>query len=103
VSPGYPDLLLDVARGGWYGLRIEMKRPSHWPSRRATPLAAGQPRKAQREWRTRLAEHGYIVATCWRWESARDVLVWYLGLWPTLGHTGSAIVPGFDYTWTIFR
>lgn len=103
VSPGYPDLLLDVPRGGWYGLRIEMKRPSHWPSGRSSPLKAGQPRPAQDAWHTRLAAHGYFVATCWRWESARDVLVWYLGLWPTSGHTGRANVLAFDYTWMTFR
>lgn len=110
VSSGYPDLLLDAPRADWHGLRIEMKRPSHWPSRRPTPLKAGEPRPAQREWHTRLAARGYVVATCWRWESARDVLVWYLGL-PAFGVSSASgvvnaqtrDVPGFPFTWTVFR
>lgn len=72
VRPGYPDLLLDVARGGYHGLRIELKatRADLGRSPWVSPEQVG--------WITRLQEQGYYVVVCEGWESARDALLFYL-------------------------
>lgn len=66
---GYPDVLLDVARGGYHGLRIELKRQD------ATPSDVSD---EQRAWHKRLRSQGYRVEVCKGWEAARDVLLDYL-------------------------
>lgn len=50
VRAGYPDFLLDLARGGYHGLRIELKakRPND------APVTA-----SQLEWLERLSSAGY--------------------------------------------
>lgn len=53
VSDGYPDLLFDVPRGPFHGLRIEMKRVKSSPSLF---------RDSQRQWARQLLEAGYAVA-----------------------------------------
>jgi hypothetical protein len=73
VKAGYPDLALDVARGGYHGLRIELKRAKR-------SLSRVQPR--QTAWHTRLSEQGYAVYVCYGWEAARDALLAYLNLKP---------------------
>ena len=71
VRAGYPDLALDVARGGFHGLRIELKR------RRKS---ASRVQSRQTEWHERLKSQGYAVHVCHGWEAARDVLLAYLAL-----------------------
>lgn len=82
LSPGYPDNLLDVARGGYHGLRVELKRRSHWNDRTGAPYAAGEPSPDQVAWHKRLAAEGYSVWIAWGWEPARDIFLWYLALPP---------------------
>lgn len=67
VRPGYPDLLLDVARGGFHGLRIELKRRD-----------GGRVSEDQSWWHERLRIRGYRVEVCRGWEAARDVILEYL-------------------------
>jgi VRR-NUC domain len=76
LKSGYPDLALDVARGTYYGLRIEMKR---------TQRSRVEPH--QHEWHLRLIEQGYKVVVCFGWEEARDTLVTYLSLPPFPAHS----------------
>lgn len=74
VRAGYPDLVLDVARGGYHGLRIELK---------ATRDDLVQPPRVspeQRVWLERLSAEGYRAVVCEGWEAARDELVAYLAL-----------------------
>jgi hypothetical protein len=71
LKKGYPDLGLDVARGKYYGLRIEMKRTK-----------GGRIAPEQHEWHLRLIEQGYKVVVCFGWEEARDFLIAYLSLPP---------------------
>jgi len=68
---GYPDIGLDVARGPWHGLRIEMKRSK-----------GGVVGPEQKRWHERLRGQGYLVEVCKSWEEARDILVKYLTLSP---------------------
>lgn len=75
LKKGVPDLSLDVARGSYHGLRIEMKR-----------TVGGQVSFEQKVWQMRLQAQGYHVVVCKGWEAARDVLIRYLSL-PT-GGTG---------------
>ena len=66
VRAGVPDLILDVARGNYHGLRIEMKAMGG----RATP--------AQKEWLDQLRLQGYAATICYGAEAAIKVLKDYL-------------------------
>ena len=70
VQAGYPDILLDVARGRFHGLRIELKRADH--SNHATP--------AQQDWIARLRSHGYMAVVCYGCDEAVAVITAYLGM-----------------------
>lgn len=66
VKPGVPDLFLPVARGGWHGLFIEMKKKG------------GRVRPEQTEWIEALIEQRYRAVVCYGSEEACDVLFKYL-------------------------
>ena len=66
VKAGVLDINLDVPRGGFHGLRIEMK------------YGKNKPTQAQREWIDRYAKHGYCTAVCYSFEDARDAILHYL-------------------------
>lgn len=68
---GYPDIGLDLARGDYVGLRIEMKR-----------VKGGSLDLEQKRWHERLRANGIRVEVCKGWEAARDVLVDYLSAAP---------------------
>jgi len=51
---GYPDLLMDLPRRGYHGLRIEMKKFS----------ISAKPSLEQDAWLTRLAAEGYRAVIC---------------------------------------
>lgn len=67
VKQGYPDVLLDVARGGYHGLRIEMKRQK-----------GGILSPHQKRWRESLTDQGYQVAVCHGAGEAIDAVEKYL-------------------------
>jgi hypothetical protein len=67
VRAGVLDFNLDVARGGFYGLRIELKR-----------RVGGTVSDAQKHWIAWLTSQGYLAVVCRGWQSARDTLVEYL-------------------------
>jgi hypothetical protein len=64
---GVPDLVLPVARHGYHGLFIEMKRQR-----------GGTVSPEQREWHTALREQGYAVYVCKGAFAAITVLTAYL-------------------------
>lgn len=66
VRKGVPDIFLDVARGGYHGLRIELKAPG------------GRVQPSQREWLDGYVERGYMAAVCVGWLAARELIVEYL-------------------------
>ena len=68
VKPGVPDIFLDVARGGYHGLRIELKRND----------GKSKPTTDQRRWLNDLAEQGYMARVCRGWLDAASVIVAYL-------------------------
>ena len=67
VKPGVPDICLPVARGGYHGLYIELKRRS---GSHATDY--------QRDWLERLSNQGYKAAVCHGWEEAASMITKYL-------------------------
>ncbi len=74
LLPGYPDLVVDVARGGWFGLRIEMKRKD----------GKGRESRAQRDVRWGLMSAGYRCVVCDGAAPAIAELEAYLALPPTI-------------------
>ena len=69
VKAGVPDLMLPVARGGFHGIFIEMKR-----------LDGGRVRPEQKAWMDKLKEQGYQAVVCRGWEGASEALLRYLAL-----------------------
>jgi hypothetical protein len=67
VKSGVPDICLPVARGGYNGLYIEMKR------QKGGVLSANQ-----KIWIDRLRAHGNKAVVCKGWEAARDAITDYL-------------------------
>lgn len=67
VKSGVPDIVLPVARGGWHGLYIELKRTE-----------GGRVSEEQRWWLGKLNTQGYYTAVCRGWEEAKDAIEGYL-------------------------
>ena len=67
VKSGVPDMCLPVARGGYHGLYIELKR-----------VKGSHISREQLQWMDALARQGYQCAICKGWEMARDVIIDYL-------------------------
>jgi hypothetical protein len=64
---GYPDISLDVARGKFHGLRIELKR------RKGARISA-----EQEEWIARLRHYGYCACVCYGAGEAINCIMGYL-------------------------
>lgn len=64
---GYPDISLDVARGKFHGLRIELKR------RKGARISA-----EQEEWIARLRYYGYSACVCYGAADAQQCIMAYL-------------------------
>ena len=69
LKPGYPDVGLDVARGGYYGLRLELKR-----------LKGGRVSPEQTAWISRLGEEGYCCSIAVGWQAASEIILRYLAM-----------------------
>ena len=67
VKAGVPDLCLPVARGGYHGLYIELKRKR-----------GGVASDLQLAWMENLMKQGYCVALCKGWEAAAEMIMNYL-------------------------
>jgi hypothetical protein len=69
VKAGVPDLCLPVARGGYHGLYIELKR-----------LKGGRLSAEQKELIPKLAAQGFCVKECKGWVAASEEIEKYLKL-----------------------
>lgn len=67
VRAGVPDLMLPVARHGYHGLFIEMKR-----------LKYSSTSKEQKDWHEFLTKQGYKVVVCKGHERAQEAIKCYL-------------------------
>lgn len=77
VVSGVLDLNLDVARGGYFGLRIELKATKAELGRKPTVSPEQQRRIAE------LREDGYYADVAEGWDEARETITHYLSLPPT--------------------
>ena len=68
VKAGVPDICLPVARQGYHGLYIELKRQK-----------GGRVSEAQQDWIDRLNEQGYLARVCAGFREAVKVIDEYLG------------------------
>ena len=67
VKSGVPDICLPVARGGYHGLYIELKR-----------VKGGRVSTAQQGWISALRDQGYYACVCKGWDDAAHVIKAYL-------------------------
>ena len=67
VKAGVPDLFLPVARGGYHGLFIELKRKR-----------GGKVSDEQASWIVQLNQKGYLAVVCAGWEEAARMILKYL-------------------------
>lgn len=67
VKAGVPDICLPVARGGYHGLYIELKR-----------VKGGRVSTAQQGWIAALRDQGYCACVCKGWDDAAHVIKKYL-------------------------
>jgi hypothetical protein len=67
LKAGVPDILLPVARGGFYGLFVELKR-----------VRGGRMSEEQWQWRAALLCEGYQCVICKGWEEAAKQIENYL-------------------------
>ena len=67
VKAGVPDICLPVARGGYHGLYIELKR-----------VKGGRVSTAQQGWIAALRDQGYCACVCKGWDAAAGVIKKYL-------------------------
>ena len=69
VRAGVPDLMLPVARGGYHGLFIEMKRTE-----------GGGLSKEQKQWKEKLMAQGYQFVMARGAEAAKKAITEYVNL-----------------------
>ena len=70
---GAADLVLPVARGGWFGFYLEMKKvDKHGKKTNQSP--------AQKRFEEHVTNRGYKYQVCWSAAEAWDALVEYMGL-----------------------
>lgn len=69
LKSGVPDICLPVARGGYHGLYIELKRRK-----------GGRVSDNQEMWLGALRDAGYMAIVCKGWEEASDKILRYLEL-----------------------
>ena len=67
VKRGYPDLILDIAKGGYYGARIELKKEK-----------GGRTSKEQKERLQMLADEGYYAVVAKGYDEAVQVISEYM-------------------------
>lgn len=67
VKAGVPDICLPVARGGYHGLYIELKR-----------VKGGRVSPAQQGWIAALKDQGYCACVCKGWDDAAHIIKAYL-------------------------
>ena len=77
---GIPDLNIDEPRGGWFGLKIELKATGNSPFRISGRLRDDE--HLRRQWRMlmRLELKGYLAGFCTGYDEAKEVVDWYMTL-----------------------
>jgi len=68
VKAGVPDLMLPVARAGYHGLYIELKKEDK----------TNKPTALQKQWLGDLQQQGYFATVCYGYDDAVKTLAAYL-------------------------
>lgn len=76
VKPGVPDVVLPIARGGYFGLYIEMKKQ-----------VGGVVSEHQRDWLNGLQNLGYLAVVCTGFQAAANMIEKYMSLPATVSIT----------------
>ena len=79
MKPGVPDIFLDVPRGGYHGLRIELKAPEMRNEKGTIVKRKGVTMVEQTEWLAHYTKSGYMAVLCYGWADAVQVIEEYLG------------------------
>ena len=74
MKKGFPDLFLPVARKGFHGLFIELKRDEN----KILNIKKGVVSKEQHDWIDELNKQGYLAVVCYGFDSAVCVIAEYL-------------------------
>jgi hypothetical protein len=77
---GIPDLSIDEPRGGWFGLKIEMKATGNSPFRKTGMLKDNDHLRKQWKMLMRLSNKGYFAGFCTGFIEAKEVVDWYMSL-----------------------
>lgn len=74
MSKGAPDLIIPYARGGWFGLYLELK------------VGANKPTPEQAAWLDFLVSQGYCALAVWGFEQAQKEVQDYMAQPPTVAN-----------------
>ena len=77
---GIPDLNIDEPRGGWFGLKIELKATGKSPFRVSGMLRDNEHLRVQWRMLMRLNIKGYFAGFCTGYDEAKEVVDWYMSL-----------------------
>lgn len=69
VKAGYPDIVLEIARNGYHGLRVELKVKK-----------GGTVSAEQKSWVARLNEQGYLAMVCKGYDEAQQAIIDYMSI-----------------------
>lgn len=72
VRPGVSDIFIPIARGGYFGLWIELKIPLTKGTKKAKVSAS------QKKWISLMLEQGYEAQVCYGWPAAKAITLEYL-------------------------
>lgn len=78
MRAGVVDIFLDVPRGGFHGLRLELKVPEQRNAKGTIVKRKGVLSAEQEEWLAHYASSGFFTHTCYGWESAVQLIETYL-------------------------
>lgn len=73
VQAGFPDLFLCIARNGYHGLFIEMKKG------KTAKSGKGSQRDSQEEYQSLVEEQGFLYKLCYSKEEFQSIIEDYLG------------------------
>lgn len=74
VKSGVPDVHFPVARGGYFGLYIEFKKPAY------STRKVGGMSDAQVAFARKLTAQGFLVIVCYGWQDAASRITSYINL-----------------------
>jgi len=77
---GIPDLSIDEPRGGWFGLKIEMKATGVTVFRKNGMLKDNEHLRTQWKMLMRLELKGYLAGFCEGLDKGKAIIDWYMSL-----------------------